>query len=531
MLFRAAVFGEFLMGVRLQLRLGKWGSLAASLFMAAALAACGDSSSSLPTASNTQPNASSPDPSAPVITGTPSMLVQAGNIYTFRPSASDPNGQTLKFQITGQPGWVIFDTNTGQMTGTPANTDIGETAEITIAVTNGTQSASLAPFVITITAPPVATPPGPSPPPVNTPPQISGVPATTVVAGQAYTFLPTASDPDHDTLVFSVTNKPSWASFSTTTGQLAGTPAKTNVATFSNITITVSDGKANTSLPAFAIIVQALPNHAPTISGTPAASVIAGSGYAFAPAASDQDGDTLTFSIQNKPTWATFSTSTGKLSGTPSSSQIGAYSNIVIAVSDGKVTTSLTAFTITVTAASSGAPTISGTPGTTVTAGSAYSFQPTAKGASGSTLTFSIQSKPTWATFNTSSGLLSGTPAAGDAGTTSNIVISVSDGTTSASLAAFSITVNQVSNGSAVLSWTAPMQNVDGSSLTTFAGYKILYGTSATALTQTAQVANPTVTTYTVGNLASGTWYFSVEVYLSDGTLSAKSNPVSVTVP
>jgi hypothetical protein len=426
----------------------------------------------------------------------------------------------------------MFDTGTGQMTGTPANPDIGETAEITIAVTNGTQSASLKPFVITITAPPpVAPPPSPNPPPVNTPPQISGMPATAVVAGQAYTFLPTASDPDHDTLVFSVTNKPSWASFSTTTGQLAGTPAKTNVGTFSNITISVSDGKANTSLPAFAIVVQAPPNHAPAISGTPTASVVAGSGYAFAPTASDQDGDALTFSIQNKPTWATFSTSTGKLSGSPSSSQIGAYSNIVMAVSDGKATTSLPAFTITVTAASSGAPTISGTPGTTVTTGSAYSFQPTASGAIGSTLTFSIQNKPTWATFNPSSGLLSGTPGAGNAGTTSNIVISVSDGTTSTSLAAFSITVNQVSNGSAVLSWTAPMENVDGTSLTTFAGYKILYGTSATALTQTIQVANPTVTTYTVGNLASGTWYFSIEVYLSDGTLSAKSNPVSVTVP
>lgn len=519
------------MSARSQLRLGKWGSLAASVLIAAALAACNDSSSPLPTASNTQSNAAVPDPSAPVISGTPPTSVQAGDTYTFRPTASDPNGQALTFQITGKPGWVTFDASTGQMTGTPANTDVGETADITITVTNGTQSASLAPFVITITAPPNPTPP-PSPnPPVNTPPQISGAPATTVVAGQAYTFLPTASDPDNDTLVFSVANKPSWASFSTTTGQLAGTPAKTNVGTFSNITISVSDGKANTSLPAFAIVVQAPPNHAPTISGTPTASVVIGSGYAFAPTASDQDGDALTFSIQNKPTWATFSTSTGKLSGTPSSSQVGAYSNIVITVSDGKATTSLPAFTITVTAASSGAPTISGTPRTTVTAGSAYSFQPTASGASGRTLTFSIQNKPTWATFSTSSGLLSGTPGAGDAGTTSNIVISVSDGTASASLAAFSITVNQVSNGSAVLSWTAPTQNVDGSPLTTFGGYKILYGTSTTALTQTIQVANPTVTTYTVGNLASGAWYFSIEVYLSDGTLSARSNPVSVTVP
>jgi hypothetical protein len=361
--------------------------------------------------------------------------------------------------------------------------------------------------------------------------RISGVPATTATVTQMYTFVPTVSYSGRRTLAFSIRNKPSWATFSTATGQLSGTPTNANIGTFSNIKISVSSGNAWASLPSFSIVVRAPTNHPPTISGTPATSVVAGNSYAFAPTASDQDGDPLTFSIQNKPTWATFSTSTGKLSGTPSSSQVGTYSNIIIAVSDGQATTSLPAFTITVTAAPSSAPTISGTPRTTATAGSPYSFQPTAGGASGSTLTFSIQNKPTWATFNTSSGLLSGTPAASDAATTSNIVISVSDGTSSASLAPFSITVNQVSNGSAVLSWTAPTENTDGSSLTTFAGYRILYGTSATALTQTIQITNPTVTTYTVPNLASGAWYFSIHVYLSDGTQSAQSNLVSVVVP
>jgi len=275
--------------------------------------------------------------------------------------------------------------------------------------------------------------------------------------------------------------------------------------------------------------VQAPPNHPPTLSGTPPTSVVAGSSYSFTPTASDQDGDSLAFSIQNKPSWATFSTSNGKLSGTPASS--GTFANIIISVSDGQASTSLAAFTITVTAAqTSGPPTISGTPATTAAAGSAYSFQPTASGASGKTLTFSIQNKPAWATFSTSTGLLSGTPATSDAGTTTNILISVSDGTNSASLAAFSITVTQVSSGTANVSWVAPTQNSDGSTLTSFAGYIILYGTSPTALNQSVQVANPTVTTYAVTNLSSGTWYFSMETYLSDGTTSTATTPVSLAV-
>src|SRR5437870_3823233 len=78
------------------------------------------------------------------------------------------------------------------------------------------------------------------------------------------------------------------------------------------------------------------------------------------------------------------------------------------------------------------APKITGTPPTTATVGQAYSFTPTAKDPEGKTLTFSIRNKPSWATFSTSTGKLSGTPTA--AGTTSSIMIIVTDGVSSASL-------------------------------------------------------------------------------------------------
>src|SRR5262249_22298229 len=52
-----------------------------------------------------------------------------------------------------------------------------------------------------------------------------------------------------------VNNKPSWASFNSTTGQLAGTPTAANVGAYSNIVIWVSDGQKSASLPAFSIQV------------------------------------------------------------------------------------------------------------------------------------------------------------------------------------------------------------------------------------------------------------------------------------
>src|SRR5690606_24826507 len=86
--------------------------------------------------------------------------------------------------------------------------------------------------------------------------------------------------------------------------------------------------------------VSPAPGHAgntpPTISGSPAAQVSAGSKYMLAPVVHDADGDELAFSIENRPAWASFNTATGELSGTPSAHQAGTTEDIRISVSDGK---------------------------------------------------------------------------------------------------------------------------------------------------------------------------------------------------
>ena len=183
-------------------------------------------------------------------------------------------------------------------------------------------------------------------------------------------------------------------------------------------------------------------NSAPSISGTAPLQVTAGNTYGFTPTVSDPDGDPLSFSISGLPRWASFDSSTGKLSGTPQSGDVGTYSNIFITVSDGTDSVSIGPFAVVVVAdTSNSAPSISGTAATQVTAGNSYGFTPTANDADGDTLTFSISGLPGWASFNSSNGALSGTPKSGDVGTYSNIVITVSDGSASASLAPFSVAV------------------------------------------------------------------------------------------
>jgi hypothetical protein len=76
-------------------------------------------------------------------------------------------------------------------------------------------------------------------------------------------------------------------------------------------------------------------NQPPVISGAPKAQVTAGQRYIFVPSASDPDGSDLEFSISNKPHWSSFDPATGRLAGTPQADDVGTFTDISIAVTDG----------------------------------------------------------------------------------------------------------------------------------------------------------------------------------------------------
>lgn len=85
-------------------------------------------------------------------------------------------------------------------------------------------------------------------------------------------------------------------------------------------------------------------------------------------------------------------------------------------------------------------------------------------------------------------------------------------------------------SGTATLSWQAPTTDTNGAPLTNLAGYRIYYGTSATALSDTVQLTSVGLQTYVIQNLTSGTWYFAVVAVASTGIESALSNVVSKTI-
>jgi len=178
--------------------------------------------------------------------------------------------------------------------------------------------------------------------------------------------------------------------------------------------------------------------------------------------------------------------------------------------------------------------TLSGTPATSVVAGSAYSFQPSVTQSSG-TVTFSITGMPAWATFDATTGTLSGSPTSANEGTSAAITITGTDGGTTASIGPFTIdvtapTTTPPSTGSATLSWTAPTENTNGTALTDLAGYIIRYGTSLDAMTHSIKVDSAKTTAYEISNLAPGTYYFEVIAYTSVGTQGVPSDIASKTI-
>ena len=345
-------------------------------------------------------------------------------------TATDVEGDTLTYQISTQPqhGTVVL---TGSQAIYQGDSDFFGTDSFSFIANDGIADSTPAEITLNVTS-------------INDLPMISGTPMLSVSEKIAYSFAPSATDPEGASLTFNISNKPSWLSFNSNTGLLSGTASNSDVGVHSNIIISVSDGIDTVSLAAFNITVVNV-NDAPTISGTAVLNVDQDAQYSFTPTANDIDGDSLSFSIVNKPSWASFDNNTGQLFGTPSNDDVGMTSNIVISVSDGAISTALSSFNITVNNVND-APTISGTANTTISEDSLYQFIPSVNDIDGDSLSFSIINKPSWANFNTSTGELSGTPDNSHVGSYAAITISVNDGTVSASLAPFTLTVTNTND-------------------------------------------------------------------------------------
>jgi hypothetical protein len=96
----------------------------------------------------------------------------------------------------------------------------------------------------------------------------------------------------------------------------------------------------------------------------------------------------------------------------------------------------------------------------------------------------------------------------------------------------------QSADRSAALSWNAPGQRQNGDSLELYdlTSYIINYGQDPDNLDQTVYISSdqgndyPATLEYTVENLSSGKWYFSVQAEDNNGLMSPPSEVVTKTI-
>lgn len=170
--------------------------------------------------------------------------------------------------------------------------------------------------------------------------------------------------------------------------------------------------------------------------------------------------------------------------------------------------------------------------------GLAFDYQPVVQDRESDTLRFTAVNLPPWASLDSASGHISGTPGPDDAGLYESISITVADARHEVVTAPFSITVNpapdavdaqEYGDGVASLQWEMPPSKVSGEPLDDLVGYRILYGRSSSDLDHSVMVEDPATTNYQVSGLTSGLWYFAVVAVNANGfegpptTLASKS--------
>ena len=158
----------------------------------------------------------------------------------------------------------------------------------------------------------------------NASPTLAAITNKTVAEGQPLVITPAASDPDGDSLTWSITNSPPGATFDPTTGVLTWTPQVFQRGTYQNISISASDG--NKSVSRAFVIDVAKTNQPPTLFAMAEQIGRENVEMKFSLAATDVDGDPVTFvALSSLPPGAQLNAQTGQFLWTPNFAQAGQY--------------------------------------------------------------------------------------------------------------------------------------------------------------------------------------------------------------
>ena len=356
---------------------------------------------------------------APVLTPIGNKQVQEGQQLQFAVTAADPDGGPLAYTVANLPQGASFQNQ--QFSWTPAFNQAGS-HQITFTVSDGSLSDN---ETVTITVGDV-----------NHPPVFVGLNDRQGRENELLQFTVTAADADNDPLAYTISGLPAGASFQNQ--QFSWTPSFSQAGSYP-VTFSVSDNKE--IVRQVITITVGDTNRAPVLGTIGNKQVAENELLQFTVSASDQDNDTLTYSISGLPAGASFQNQ--QFSWTPSFSQAGSH-QVTFTVDDGTLADS-ESITIQVGNANR-APVITSSPVTAFTTNSrfdaAYVYDVEATDPDNDQLTYSLRAGPQGMSIATATGLIQWVPNENQLGSVFVQVV-VSDGSLTATQS-FSITVSTV---------------------------------------------------------------------------------------
>ena len=338
-----------------------------------------------------QPNVDPSISSLPVTTAT------EGVAYNYDVEASDPDGDPLSYSLVLAPSGMTIDSVTGLIVWTPASGQLGG-HDVTIQVDDGNGGIATQNYRLTVEAPP------------NIDPSFTSLPVITATEGVAYSYDVEATDPDGNTLIYSLVTAPTGMIIDSVSGLIGWTPGAGQLGGH-DVAVQVDDGNGGIATQNYRLTVEAQPNGDPSIDSAPITSATESLVYNYDVDATDPDGDTLVFSLVSAPSGMSIDSASGLITWTPGEADIGAV-DVTLSVEDSHGAAATQTYTIDVVYFND-TPSITSVAETSAAQDLLYQYQVTASDPDdqfGDSLEYVLVVAPQGMTIDPITGLIQWTP-------------------------------------------------------------------------------------------------------------------------